>query len=108
VNFWLTHQPQGSYVLLSNYPDGVAFHTRHACIASPRRYSGPYGKVEFPVTQYAAELFSSGQAVYMIWIEPNDHDYYYKIDDLSPLAKIETIYADKDGGIYRLEPTAGQ
>jgi hypothetical protein len=107
MKFWLAHRPQGSYILLSNYPDGVAFFTQHSCIASPRRYSGPYGKVEFPVSQYAAELFSSGQAVYLIRIEPNDYDYYYKVEDLSPIAEIETIYAGDDGGIYRLQPKAG-
>jgi hypothetical protein len=107
MGFWLANEPQGSYILLSNYPDGVAFYTQHSCIPSPRQYSGPYGKIEFPVTQYAAELFSSGQAVYMIWIEPNDYDYYYKVEDLSPIAKIETVFKADDGGVYKLEPKVG-
>ena len=97
MRFWLAHRPQGNYILLSNYPDSVAFYTQHSCIASPRRYSGPYGDIEFPVSQYAAELFLPGQAVYIIWIEPNDYDYYYKVEDLSAIATIETIYTGEEG-----------
>ena len=52
--------------------------------------------------------FRPGQAVYIIWIEPNDYDYYYKVEDLSAIATIETIYTGEDGGIYRLESKAGQ
>ena len=86
MNYWLAHEPQGNYLLFSNYPDGVAFYTWHSAYNSPARYSGPYGKQEFPVTSYSSELFSSGLAVYLIWIEPNIYSYYYKAQDLSPCA----------------------
>ncbi len=62
MQYWLSHQPQGRYLLFSNYPDGVAFYTGHSCNRSPVKYSGPYGKEEFPVSQYASGLFSSGAA----------------------------------------------
>jgi len=106
MKYWLGHPPQGDYLLFSNYPDGIAFHTWHNCYGSPRKFSGPYGKVEFPVTQYSSELFASGQAVYIIWIEPNVYSYYYPVDELTPIANIDPVYTAEDGGIYRLTPIA--
>ena len=107
INYWLSHRPRGKYLLFSNYSDGVAFYTGHACFASPRQYSGPYGKEEFPVSGYASELFSSGQDVYIIWIEPNEYSYFYKVEDLSSIAQIEPLFVSKDGGVYRLKPISG-
>jgi hypothetical protein len=107
LEYWLIHPPKGNYLLFSNYPDGVAFYTRHSCYDSPRRYSGPYGKVEFPVSQYASQLFSSGQVVYLIWIEPNEYSYFYKVEDLSSIAQIEPLFVSREGGIYRLMPLSG-
>ncbi len=104
MKYWLEHQPAGDYLLLSNDPDGIAFYTWHACYASPRRFSGPYGKEEFPVAQYAPELFSSGLDVYLLWIEPNAYSYYYAIADLSPIAQIQPLFVSQDGGAYRLRP----
>ena len=52
MNYWLAHEPQGNYLLFSNYPDGVAFYTWHNCYNGPAEYSGPYGKIKFPVTDY--------------------------------------------------------
>jgi len=104
MNYWLAHEPQGNYLLFSNYPDGVAFYTWHSAYNSPARYSGPYGKQEFPVTSYSSELFSSGLAVYLIWIEPNIYSYYYKAEDLSPIAQVQPLFVNQDGGIYLLAP----
>ena len=46
MNYWLAHEPQGNYLLFSNYPDGVAFYTWHSAYNAPARYSGPYGKIK--------------------------------------------------------------
>lgn len=107
LNYWLSHPPQGKYSLFSNYPDGVAFYTQHDCYPAPRKFSGPYGKEEFPVSQYTSELFSSGQPVYILWIEPNDYSYYYKVDELNSIATIERLFENEDGGVYRLMPVSG-
>jgi hypothetical protein len=104
MNYWLTHEPQGNYLLFSNYPDGIAFYTWHDCYNSPAEYSGPYGKIKFPVTDYSSKLFSSGLDVYLVWIEPNIYSYYYKAQDLSSIAQVEPIFVNGDGGIYRLIP----
>ncbi len=108
LRYWLAHPPKGEYALLSNYPDGIAFYAEHACLPSPRRYAGPYGTVEYPVAGYAGELFSSGQEVYVVWIEPNRYDYYYKPQDLEPIADVEEVFTGEDGGIYRLKPKTGR
>lgn len=107
MEYWLRHEPQGKYLLFSNEPDGVAFYSRHFCYRSPVEFSGPYGREEFPVGQYASELFSSGQAVYIIWIEPNDYSYFYKVEDLNAIAQIEPLFVGDDGGVYRLQPLSG-
>ncbi|HUI89986.1 MAG TPA: hypothetical protein VLX61_14810 [Anaerolineales bacterium] len=104
VNYWLAHEPQGNYLLFSNYPDGVAFYTWHDCDNAPAEYSGPYGKTKFPVSDYSSELFSSGLDVYLIWFEPNMYSYYYTAQELSPIAQIEPLFVSRDGGIYRLLP----
>ena len=107
IQYWLSHQPQGQYLLFSNYPDGVAFYTGHSCNRSPVKYSGPYGKEEFPVSQYASELFPVGQPVYIIWIEPNDYSYFYEVEELSSIAQVEPLFGGGDGGVYRLKPLSG-
>lgn len=104
MKYWLKHQPLGDYLLFSNYSDGIAFYTWHNCYGSPRKFSGPYGKEEFPVAQYASELFASGQDVYIIWIEPNAYSYYYPVEELTSIANIQPIFTSKDGGIYSLKP----
>jgi hypothetical protein len=103
LNYLLSHPPRGKYLLISNYPDGIAFYTGHACIDSPRQYSGPYGTEEFPVNRYASELFSSGEKVYLIWIEPNEHSYFYDVEELNAIAQIEPRFVNEDGGVYRLK-----
>ncbi len=107
LRYWQRHSPGGSYILLSNEPDGVAFYTQHSCSASPRRLSGPYGQVEFPVESYAASLFASGRPVYLLRIEPDDRSYYYKPEDLASIATVEQLYAGPGGAVYRLSPKPG-
>jgi hypothetical protein len=102
--FWRLHRPAGAYLLLSNQPDGVAFYAQRSCDASPRRRSGPYGQVEYPVESYAPALFASGQAVYLLWIEPNSQDYFYRPSDLQSIADLEELYSGPDGAVYRLSP----
>ena len=87
--YWLAHPPEGEYIVLSNYSDLVAFASQRACLPSPRKKSGPYGTVEYPVAEYATELFSAGQEVYLIWIEPNAHDYFYSPEDTAPHREAE-------------------
>ncbi len=104
LRFWRAHPTVGRYRLFSNLPDGVAFHTGHACEPSPRQFSGPYGSTEFPVEGYAGSLFSAGQNTYMIWIEPNPYDYYYQPEDLKPIAEVEELFSGPGGAVYRLKP----
>jgi len=104
IQYWLGHVPQGNYVLLSNQPDGVAFHTQHAVSASPRRTTGPYGTEEYPLDSYAQKLFHSGGAVYLVWMEPNPCAYCYSVDDLAQIARVEPLATSDEGGVYRLEP----
>ncbi len=106
LQYWLAHPPRGPYRLMSNVPDAVAFCTGHASNAAPRQYSGPYGTVEFPIEGYAASMFSSGQPVYLIWIEPNEANYYYKPEELSPIADVRTLFEGSGGAVYLLEPKA--
>jgi hypothetical protein len=107
MNYWLTHQPPEGYLLFSNAPDGIAFYTWHPCLASPRQYDGPYSQVEIPQARYVPELFSSGRDVYLVWIEPGADTYYYRIEELTSIANIQTLYVGRDGGVYRLRPLTG-
>jgi hypothetical protein len=104
IKYWLSHPPSGDYVLYSNNPDGSAFYTWHSCNSSPRRFSGPYGKIEFPLSGYSNELFSSGLDVYLIWIEPDKNSYMYTLGDLASIAQVNPLFASRDGGVYRLTP----
>ncbi len=104
LRFWQAHRPAGSYILLSNQPDGVAFYTGHSCVDSPRRRLGPYGTDEFPVESYASALFGSGRPVYIVWIETNDREYFYKPEDLAPIADVEQLYSGSDGAVFHLAP----
>ncbi len=102
--FWEDHKPAGDFLLFSNEPDGVAFYALHSCYPSPQQYSGPYGKVEFPVESYGDELFSSGQDVYLVWITSSQRNYYYQPEDLATIADVTTLFSGTDGAVYRLSP----
>jgi hypothetical protein len=104
VRYWKDHTPTGTFVLFSNEPDGVAFHTWHAVEPAPRRISGPYGKDVMPVEDFTDELFGQGLEAYLIWIEPSSYDYYYAPQELEAIAEMETQMQDEGGSVYRLSP----
>jgi hypothetical protein len=106
LQYWLGHEPQGQYLLLSDVPDGAALSTQHAATSSPRSSSGPYATDNYALSTYAPELFSAGQPVYLLWIEPRPADYFYTVADLAAIAKVEPLFVSDDGGVYRLTPKA--
>ncbi len=108
LHYWLEHPPSGDYLLLSNYPDGIAFYTWHSCLNAPARFSGPYATQLIPLDQYVHRLFAPGLPVYLIWIEPNVYSYYYDVQDLGSIAVAEPLFKDQDGGVYRLWPASPQ
>jgi hypothetical protein len=107
LQYWSSHRPQGDYLLLSNEPDGVAFLTRHATAGSPRKTSGPYATDNFPLSSYIPELFSAGLDVYLVWIEPGNPQFFYTVDDLASIARMQPLFVSDDGAVYRLLPRAG-
>ena len=108
LQFWLDRKPEGNYVLFSNEPDGLAFHTQHRTRPAPRRTTGPYGTQQMPISDFGSELFGSGNDVYLVWIEPNPYDYFYGVDELKAIASVETLFRSERGGVYRLRPLAEQ
>lgn len=104
LGYWKEQTPNGEFLLFSNEPDGVAFHTQHAVKAAPRRITGPYGKDITPVAGFKDELFGAGVDVYLIWIEPSSYDYYYAPEDLEEISKMEALFSSDLGSVYRLSP----
>lgn len=107
MKYWTSHPPQGQYSLFSNQPDGVAFLTQHATGSSPRKTSGPYATDNYPLSDYIPDLFSADSDVYLVWIEPGSAKYFYTVDELASIAKIEPLFVGGDGGVYRLLPRSG-
>ena len=108
LGFWEDHRPQGDYVLFSNEPDGVAFNTRHAARPAPRRTTGPYGTVEMPLGGFRSELFESGEAVFLLWVEPNPYEYDYGPAELEAIADVQALFTSDAGDVYQLRPQHGQ
>jgi hypothetical protein len=104
MQYWKANPPAGDYRLFSNYTALVAFHTQHNTDASPRR-SGVYDKTIIPLESYESSLFSDDKDVYLIWIEPNVLEHVYLPRELAPIAEIEIVMENEDGGIYLLRPT---
>jgi len=104
MQYWLANRPTGSYRVISNEPDGVAFITEHRAEASPRRTSGPYGTEVYPLNSYVTDLFGSPEPLYLIWIDPKACAYCYSVDDLRSIATVETLVEGSDGGVYHLLP----
>ena len=103
LNYWRENRPQGDFILLSNYDAGVAFQTNHMTIASPRR-TEIYGTEIIPLSVYEDEMFEPGMETYLIWIEPNEYKHVYEPLELNPIAKVERLFKNKDGAVYRLTP----
>jgi hypothetical protein len=104
IQYWADHIPRGEFLLFSNEPDGVAFHTRYAVQPAPRRISGPYGTDVMPLADFKDELFGSGADAYLIWIEPSSYDYYYAPQKLEEIAVMESLLSNELGSVYRLSP----
>ena len=104
MQFWRSHKPAGSYLVFSNEPDGIAFHSQHAAQPAPRRRSGPYASEDLPLSRYETELFGSGEDAYLVWIEPNPYDHYYGPEELAPIAVLEPLFNSDTGSVYELQP----
>lgn len=105
IAYWLAHKPEAEYLAFSNYPAGVAVHTWHVVLSSPRRTNHPNaGEAVIPLETYLPSLFEAGKESYVIWIEPNEYTHVYSVGDLQEVVEVETVYESADGGIYRLTP----
>jgi hypothetical protein len=105
IAFWLAHKPGGEYLVFSNYPAGVAVHTWHVALSSPRRTNHPNaGEAVIPLETYLPSLFEAGKVSYIVWIEPNEYTHVYSVGELREIAEVETVYESADGGIYRIAP----
>ncbi|MBL8050505.1 MAG: hypothetical protein JNM46_04730 [Anaerolineales bacterium] len=103
IQYWRKNPPEGSFKLFSNYPEIIAFFTEQQTYASPRK-SGVYDKTIIPLESYTGNLFSSGQDVYLLWVEPHSYVHVYLPHELEPIAKIKIIFENEDGGLYLLHP----
>jgi hypothetical protein len=104
IRYWQQHQPDQDHLVLSNEPDGVAFHTMHATRPAPRRTSGPYGDTLLPLETYASEFLDSRQDVFLIWIEPSLADHYYPPEELKRAMEVLTVFESQGGSIFELQP----
>jgi hypothetical protein len=105
IAYWLTHKPAEEYLVFSNYPAGVAVHTWHVALSSPRRTNHPNaGEAVIPLETYLPSLFEAGKESYIVWIEPNEYTHVYSVGELETIAQVETVYESADGGIYRISP----
>ncbi|MBN8655946.1 MAG: glycosyltransferase family 39 protein [Anaerolineae bacterium] len=103
IQYWKANPPQGEYHLFSNYHALAAFHAQHNANASPRK-SPIYGDEVYPLEDYIGYLFPDERDVYLLWIEPNAYEHVYLPYEFSPIAEIEVVIENDDGGIYRLRP----
>jgi len=103
LKYWKDNPPQGSFILLSNYDAGVAFQTNHITLASPRK-TEIYGTDIIPLSIYEDGMFKPATKTYFIWIEPNTYKHVYEPLELLPIAKIISLFKNKDGAVYYLIP----
>ncbi|GAB4461538.1 MAG: hypothetical protein Kow0070_19240 [Anaerolineales bacterium] len=105
IAYWLRHKPAREYLVFSNYPAGVAVHTWHVALSSPRRTNHPNaGEAVIPLETYLPSLFEAGKESYIVWVEPNEYTHVYSVEELGAIAQVETVYESEDGGIYRISP----
>lgn len=103
IQYWKQNPPQGEYHLFANHTAAVAFHTQHMTDASPRK-TPMYSEEIYPLEDYIGYLFPDGNDVYLMWIEPNSYEHVYLPHEFAPIAEIEVILENEDGGLYRLHP----
>lgn len=103
IQYWKKNPPQDDFHLFANYTALVAFHTQYQTDASPRK-SGVYDENIIPLENYIDDLFAKHQIVYLMWIEPNNFEHVYLPYELTPIAEIEVVIENEDGGLYRLRP----
>jgi len=108
LRFWQSHTPAGNYLLLSNEPEGIAFHTWHAADQAPRKRAGPYAQASLPLSGYTSELFETGREVFLIWIKPNPYDHYYAPAELAQIAIVRPLFTSDAGDVYELSPKSAQ
>ena len=101
IQYWKANPPQGEYHLFSNYPAVAAFHAQNNADPSPRKRP-VYGDEIYPLEDYIDFLFPDDKETYLLWIEPNAYEHVYLPYELAPIAEIETVIENEDGGIYRL------
>jgi hypothetical protein len=103
LNYWKENPPRDDFILLSNYDAGVAFQVNHMAHASPRK-TEIYSTKIIPLSIYEDRIFEPGKETYLIWIEPNIYKHVYEPSELNPIAKIERLFKNNDGAVYRLTP----
>ncbi|NWG32965.1 MAG: hypothetical protein HXY42_00865 [Chloroflexi bacterium] len=105
IAYWLAHKPSGAYLVFGNYPAGLAVHTWHVALSSPRRTNHPNaGEAIIPLETYLSSLFEAGKESYLVWIEPNEYTHVYSVEELRALVDVEVVYESAEGGIYRIAP----
>jgi 4-amino-4-deoxy-L-arabinose transferase-like glycosyltransferase len=105
IAYWLAHKPAGEYLVFSNYPAGLAVHTWHVALSSPRRTDHPNaGEAVIPLEVYLPSLFEAGKESYVVWIEPNEYTHVYSVEELRTIVKVKVVYESAEGGVYRIEP----
>lgn len=103
IRYWKENPPEGEFHLFANYTALAAFHTQHNANSSPRK-SPLYEDEIYPLDDYIGYLFPDDKDVYLMWIEPNSLEHVYLPYELAPIAEIEIIFENEDGGLYRLRP----
>lgn len=103
LDYWNNYPPKGQFRILGNHPELVAFYTKHTVSAFPYR-TDAFGNA-VPIENYMDLIFENQEEdVYLFWVEPNTNNYIYHPYEFSPIATIEIIIENKDGGIYLLSP----
>jgi len=104
IKYWKENPPAGEFRLLSNYTALTAFYTKQRTLPSPRKSNANSDEIIYPLEDYVNYLFPDKKDVYILWIEPNTYEHVYLPYELAPIAQIEVIIENEDGGIYLLRP----
>ncbi len=104
IKFWKSYPPPEDSLVFANSPAYLAFQTWEVVRASPVKYLGPYGNELLPLGNYYPDLFQPGKVTYLVWIGPPTHDYIYTPDELGQVLHLETLFENRDGGVYIITP----